>query len=386
MAINILASAVPLVVLQLVILPLVAVRVDAAEYGLIVTVASFFSFCPATLGNVINNVRLIRNKDYENNGLKGDFNVLVLVSTLLSVLLSMGYIYMFVHLSLTGALLVVVTSALWCLQSYWLVAFRLQVDYVAILVNNILLSIGYTLGLALFAVSGYWELIYFSGQVFSFLYLLKTTRIWREPCVKTRLFYSVLKESGLLTASGLLACMSTYCDRIILFPLLGGSLVSVYYVSTLFAKIISFAASAVNNVALSYLSKVEDSQRKSFWATLFAGAVVCLLCYFAVIVVAPLFLQMLYPQFVQQALIYVPIASATAFVSVLSSLMNPYILRFRPMKWQLVFSAASASIYMIAAFALTCLFGLMGFCWGAFIAETIRFCAIILVFCFAKSR
>lgn len=386
MVISIVANAVPLAVLQLAVLPLLAGKLDANTYGLVVTLASFFSFCPATFGNVITNVRLIRNNDYKDAEISGDFNVLVLFAMVIAIVATTVYSSFVACLNVADILLVNITSVLWTVQSYWIVAFRLDLNYFSILINNIVMSLGYVVGYLAYTAGCAWECVYLVGQLFSVVHLLRVTNVWREPCVRTKLFPSVAKESLLLTVSGLLSRTSTYCDRIVLFPLLGGTSVSVYYVSTLFAKIISFATSAINNVILSYLSRARDEQRRMFWLSLLVGAVVCLVSYFVVLAVSPALLQILYPQFVQEALVYVPVTSATAFIVVLTNIANPYVLRFYSMEWQMMFSGVSAAVYLASAFVLTGLFGLLGFCWGALVAEIIRLALTVGVFCFAPKK
>ena len=84
MALNIVATLVPMISLQLVILPLVSRSMDADDYGIAVAVIALFGLIPLTLGNVINNVRLLRNQDYADKGVSGDFPIFTAVLALIA--------------------------------------------------------------------------------------------------------------------------------------------------------------------------------------------------------------------------------------------------------------------------------------------------------------
>ena len=81
MALNIFATAIPTFALQLIILPILARSMSDAKYGLLVTILAILNVVPSTMGNVLNNIRLLYNNDYIENGYEGDFNVILLLLT-----------------------------------------------------------------------------------------------------------------------------------------------------------------------------------------------------------------------------------------------------------------------------------------------------------------
>ena len=58
-ALNVFATAIPIMILQLWILPSLSHEMTDERYGLMVTEVSFFSVLPGAAGNVLNNIRLI---------------------------------------------------------------------------------------------------------------------------------------------------------------------------------------------------------------------------------------------------------------------------------------------------------------------------------------
>ena len=77
MALNLIAAAIPIVVLQLILLPMLSRDMNGDEYGLVVTFLSIFGMIPDALGNVLNNIRLIYENRYCKKKIAGDFNVIL---------------------------------------------------------------------------------------------------------------------------------------------------------------------------------------------------------------------------------------------------------------------------------------------------------------------
>ena len=65
-----------------------------------------------------------------------------------------------------------------------------------------------------------------------------------------------------------------YADRLILYPLLGGVAVSIYYSATIISKLISLAVTPLSTVILSYFSKMESLKRRTFYVMLSVGLTV----------------------------------------------------------------------------------------------------------------
>lgn len=79
MILNIVATAIPTIVLQLLILPALAWDMPDEKYGLLVTILAFLNVVPSTMGNVLNNIRLLYNNKYIEKKYEGDFNIILLL-------------------------------------------------------------------------------------------------------------------------------------------------------------------------------------------------------------------------------------------------------------------------------------------------------------------
>lgn len=259
-------------------------------------------------------------------------------------------------------------------------------DYGSILWNSLWMSMGYLVGYVAFALTGAWTVIFLIGQAASVTYIAAKTRPVRASIGPSGHLGDLVRESGVLMASTFVARSASYCDRVILYPMIGGASVAVYYAATLVPKLVNMVASSMNSVILSFLSRHKTVDRTELLVVLGAGLGVCVVCYGVVMVIAPPVLSVLYPQFVSASLSLLPVVTATAFTVVLSTLVSPYVLKYRSLRWQIVVSSISLALYLAAALALLSLFGLMGFCVGALLAEVARLLALLGIFFFGKER
>lgn len=379
-ALNLVATIVPLGLLQIVVLPLMASRLSEGEYGLALTLFALLGICPSVLGNVANNVRLIRNGDYKDAGLSGDFNVILLAMSIFSFGVLMVGCFLCYEEKTAGMMFVALTGVFWVAREYLLSAYLVCLDYRGVLANNLALSCGYAIGLGLFYATELWELVYFCGYLLAFLHAAKTTSFLGEPFGRTPLFGSVSKDMILLAASSFVGRVPDYADRLLLYPLLGGPAVALYYVATLFGKIISVAIAPVSNVLLSHLSSMKERSRGDFARTMLLGAGASVVGLVIVLLITRPCLNILYPQYVETAMPYVFVVTMASFVSALSSLANPFILRFFAMRWQVVLNAIIAVIYVTVALVLLYYFGLMGFCFGLLLANGVKLIAQIAIY------
>lgn len=387
MILNIMATAIPTVALQLLILPYLANFMSGDEYGLVVTVLAVLNVIPSTVGNMLNNVRLLHEEEYRKIGKMGDFQILLVASETINVIIMFVVsIYYLGCNDIFSNILLIIVAVLWLGREYHIVSFRLKLSYTDIMLNNICMVIGYVIGFYLFKIFGYWQYIYIFGFITSYMYIVAKSRIFIEPFQKTDLFSRVTKDTIYLIIATILARAISYADKILLYPLLGGTMVSVYYVATVFGKVVSLAITPINSVALSYLSKINKKPDSLFKWTYTVGVGICLLGYIFAIVFSRPILKLLYPAYVNDAMKYIFVTSATIVVSVLTSLINPFVLRYFDVKWQICINGVTTIGYILISLLLLKLFGMMGFCFGALIANIIKLLVTTIIYFKTSSR
>lgn len=378
---NLVATAVPVFILQFVIYPFTAKQISSELYGLMVTMYSAWMMISNTSGTVVNNIRLIHNTEYEEKRIIGDYNVLLSLYGVLNIVVTFVLaIYYYKSNSVFSMIAVICISFLIYINAYLEVEFRLKLNYKKILVNKIALTVGYIIGAACFFVTKRWEFIFLAGNLLSFLYLLKNSKLLSEGLNKTECFNLVLKDSIFLIIATILASMMSYADKLVLFPMLGGSAISIYYTATLFGKVVSMAVVPVNGVILSYLSGVKKLQAKTFSIMLIAGITICTCGYFICVLLSRPILGFLYPQWIDSVMIYIPVTTLTVCISALNSILTPFVLKFCKMYWQIIINGASVAIYFVVSLCLLNMMGLMGFCIGTAIGGAVKAFLLLLAY------
>lgn len=383
---NMVAAAVPLAALQLLVLPFVNARVGGEEYGLIVTVISLFTLCPAVFGNTLNNIRLISDKEYDDSGVQGDFNVAAVIlgvaGIVITTIAGLVYIGEFSVFDLVGLCIV---SLLYFIEGYYSVGFLLKLDYKRVLFCNLFKTAGFLVGTLLFWVTGYWYWIYILGYFAASAYILRKTDLAEEPFAKTPLFWKTMRSEGALLVAALLGSFVTYADRLLLFPLIGGTAVAVYYASSLLGKIVSMVIGPVSNVLLAYLSKSSSVKGRTLVqggiVTLLLGVVVFIVCLAA----AHPVLTVLYPNLVDEAMTIVVATTAAGIVRAWSTIVNPLVLRFCNLAWQIFLNVLNIVMYVAFSVLMFNALGLLGFALGVLISSLLMLALRLGILFFKKA-
>lgn len=382
MLLNIAATAVPTFMLQLLILPMLAKYMDGDEYGILVTILAVLNVIPATMGNSLNNIRLIT--DGEKAPRKTlNYNALLLIMAVLNVII-VGCLVQYYdrEISMSGMVLTLIVALLWMYRDYHLVAFRLNINYLYIMFSNLLLIPGYFIGWLLFRMDGRWQWIYICGNITALVFILLKSQLWREPLGTDDAFPGICGQTALLFTSNTMNRVTTYADKMLILPILGGTTVSVYYVATLFGKIVSLAITPVSSVMLSYLAKLKKKNDSVFWQAFFSGTVICAIGYVFCLFISRPVLGWLYPQYVDDAMHYIAITTGTMVLTALITIVNPFVLKFFDMKWQVVINSLYVFIYVSLTMVLLGRLGLYGFCLGSLAAASVKL--LFLIYTYAK--
>lgn len=381
-ALNVVAVALPTAALQLLVFPMAAAGLDGDSYGLLTTVFALMNLVPGTLGLALCNIRLLYNSNYADKGVAGDFPLLLRSSCLLAAVPIAGVLLFYGVREAANLIFALLTTCIWLMREYYGVAFRIRLDFKAVLICNVGLAAGYLAGYALFRVSSCWSVILLAGQLVSLALILSRTDLWKDPATETELYSKVRTDVVQFSAAAFLSRCISYSDRVLLFPMIGGHLVSVYYVSTLIGKMLSMVITPLNTVLLSYISRGRTKPVKLFALLLASGLILASVGLVVVMLIAEPVLKVLYPQFVDEAMVYLPISSAAALVYSVSTVVNSFLVRFYDMSWQTKINALLLGVYVISAYGGYLLGGLMGFCVGYLAVNVLQLLIIVYVFFF----
>lgn len=375
---NLLAVSLPVAALQLVVLPAMNSCMALDAYGLAIALMAVLNVFPVAVGNSLCNVRQLMEGEYRDRGLSGDFLLLnVCFAAVSNAIVVIASFSMGANLGECAGL--VVASLFMQFYNYGIVFYRLTVDFKRVFFTGLALSAGYIVGYSVFSISLYWPVVLIVGYLIPSIYIIARSNILSDGFCKTKLFDRTTRIQVSLLGSLLLANAANYGDRLILFPLLGASAVSVYYISSLVGKILVMMISPMSTVLLTYLAKSAEldkgKTKRLLRISLLSGA----FFWIAACVASPAILGFLYPQEATAAVEYVPFAAAVAVFQAACSVLNPTLLRFFDVKWQVISNALSLTLMVGFGFVLSHAFSLLGFCIACLIASVAKFVFVAIL-------
>lgn len=386
MCLNIIAVSIPVGILQLIVYPITADALGADEYGFMLTIYSIWVMVSNSLGNVLNNVRLLHNKDYMEAGLEGDFLILYRRWNILNAIIIALLIFIYsVEFNFVHIILGCVVACLILSKAYLEVAFRIKLNYKAIVISNMLQSFGFLAGCYItIKTGGIWEFIFILGYGASVVFCILNTELLHEKTIRTPFYSKVQKDSHQLVIATIIGNLMNYADKLVLYPLMGGTAVSIYYTATILGKIIGMLTGPINSVVLSYISRWNDSRKNILNKVLALGIGIIFVGYIVTMSISRPIIGLLFPQWVDEVMVYMPVTTLTVLLLALISIIQPFVLKFCDMKWQIVINSASVAVYFVSALALWNIWGLMGFCVGTVIGAATKI--FIMLFIYYKNK
>ena len=386
MLINLIGTGLPLIALQLVVYPIVARKIDAEAYGRMQSLVSVIFLISGTIGGALSTTRLIHQYEYDESGRIGDFSLFNFIS--LTVVALITPVVMFCYLGdveIYELLLITIISILNYAELYFEVGLRLNLDYHKIFINKLIGAVGYLIGFMVFQVSFDWHYIFICSYFMQTCYCVMNTSLIREPLQRTPSFRETAKSYGSITIASALNKILTYFDKLLLYPLLGGEAVSIYYAANIFGKLVLQVLEPITNVVLSYLSKEKKVSRSVWSITIPIGIVFCVSMYIFCLLVSRFVLSILYPQFVDEAMKLIPISTLSLCISSFVNIINPLALKSIRTNRQITISGGGLAVYVALALLMYQPYGLMGCCIALLVSYSVKL-ALILLYCFVIDR
>ena len=380
LVLSFLSYAMPTMVLQFIIQPIIASKLGGELNGQYLTLMTLNYFFIGITASVLNTVRMLQDEEYKSKSLVGDFNVFfVIYAAILAVAMPVGFILYTKSFNIVDIVLYLVIGLLYLYHDYIFAQYRLELNYKKILINNVVLVVGYFIGLGIFFVYPKWQIVMISAYLLGGIYDFFNTTFIREPVKVTPMFRATAKKISLLTCSQALSSTITYCDKLILYPLLGGICVSIYNTAAIVGKMLILLSAPLNSVLLSYLVK-EDTLKINFNKKKIIGAVgLLLLAYGACVAVGFPLTSLLYPDWASESQKYIPLTVAISGLALLSNLLNTVVIRFYKTSFQVVIQSINLAVYL--GFALTFMYfwSLWGFCIGSILAGVIKMLILLII-------
>lgn len=358
-------------VTSFIINPVLASHLRIDVYGNLLTLCGYVAIVSATIGNSLNNVRLLdKNKDSE--GIK-NYNAILLMSSIFAILFISAISIFYIKESLTITFFLCIYVLLASANLYWVVNFRIQINYVRNLIYNCVVCVGYLLGLLVFILTGFWPIIYVAGQALGTVFLLIFTKLPREGIKRDEQFKRVFKPFIILCGTTFITQTLSLLDRFVLHPIVGETAVSQFSTAAFFGKGVGTLFGPIALVLLSYF--VKDGfviTKKIFWKISFLGIGAVAILFIISIPLAPIITEFLYPTIYESAKEYIMIANIGSMLSALAVLLNPLILKMCNIKVQPIIQLVHGVAYFVLGILGAVLWGIIGFALACVVANLIK--------------
>ena len=388
-AYNILASAINTGVLQIIVYPFLAYIFEPDAYGEMLTLIGIIYICSVAFGNSLNNVRLMQNTEYIKINKEGDFNFLLIISNSIALIIVLFIIVLFFKLEIEFVILLCFLEVLEIVKAYYSVAYRVLLDFVKNLKMTIIGAIGAIFGCCLVYIIDVWPVIFIISDCCCLFYIFRTTKIYREALTRTELFKQTTSKYIILIGTGIISNILTYLDRIILYPVVGGTAVSVYTVSAFFGKSFGLVVMPISSVLLGYYAQKNfKMDRKKFWKINVIALLASLVFFVVSLVIATPITGFLYPKIILYAEQYILLANIGAILNVLSLITQPAILKFVDTRMQIIKELLYALIYVIGCITMVPKYGVEGLCYVMIVANAVKliFLYIIGTYCLPLNK
>lgn len=377
--INILASVVYTFARQIVVFPLLAARLGEGDYGTLLTVAGLANVCTAMIGISLNNIRLIEDSHYKEQGLLGDFNFLCLLGSGVSVVFAAVLWRMF-SLSLLTAVLLAAYLIVSNLYQYATAFFRLELNFKRTFLCNTVVSAAYCAAALLFATAELWPAVFLAGEGVGLLFTAKTTPFIREPLARTPLLSATIATLLTYMATNLIGNLLAYADRMILYPILGGEGVSYYATASFFGKSAGIVMTPIAGVLLGYFAQKDFKASKKLFAIVNGCSLGCLAVFLlGCRLFAPWFTRLLYPSLYESAAPYIFLANLASAIGIAGSMAQPMVLKACSIRWTLLTQVLYGASYLLFAWLWLPGYGLLGFCWASIASSAVRTLALYAI-------
>ncbi|GFH41881.1 hypothetical protein Hs30E_04320 [Lactococcus hodotermopsidis] len=382
---NLVANGISVAVIQVLIFPFIASKVDSSVFGMIVAVYGINTTLTLVAGNSIG---MMRVKHQSING--ENFNLIAFTASISIVIVAMPLFFMYGEkLKLIDILVYLLTTGLQSMRLYLNNIFRVKFDLKKYNIVTMLNSFGQLFGFLLFLFSKKWSYIFLFGEIFSLCYIFLNYNKKGENYSINEKFKEVFSEVFNFSLSTLFIQFVANMDKFIIIPILGAKILGQYFGLSTVGKIILFVTVPVSNVLFSYIAKSSKEFNKKSAAIMNGAAIIgSLILTFPFSIVSKFICSFLYPEYVSSSNSFVLINIITfgTLLSVTWNLVNLYYIKHLSMKYQRNSQFLFCSLSILLAIIFSNKYGVIGYALSQVIVGFCKFFIQILILFFLKKH
>lgn len=353
---------------QLILMPLMAQIFPETEFSKIVVYISIFAIITNTLGSELGIVRQVKKEENEKSFI---YNKMLL--QLLPIVLVISIIALtIVRFNILEIILLTITIILGNVRLYAAAYFRLNKNFKYIVIQNTLYLIGIAIGIGITYTTKLIWLPMLLAELICLIFNLWKTDIKNVKIEKEDKNIEIWKTFKDFSFISFLVNMTTYFDKIIIYPILGDNAISIYYATSSMSKIIALTINPLHGVILSWLKgNDENFKKKVVRLTLKANIPILVIVFIITIPLTYIAVSLLYPQYLESSLVLIlPVSIAVAFnavATIAKAILLKYVESKKLVRAYLIYIVS----LIIIAIVMSNLYGLVGFAYSIAISKII---------------
>lgn len=361
---------------QILLMPIMAKIFPEEEFAKIVLYISVFAIVTNVLGSELGIVKQVKRDEIRE---KSDYNRILLQLFPFIILVSIVTLYI-LKFNVIEIIMLTISILLGNTRLYSAAHFRANKDFKKIVIQNVLYLIGTVLGLFITYKLKMIAIPMLLAEVICLIFDILNTDIIKTGVSKTQSNKEIWKTFAGFGFISFLINMTTYFDKIIIYPILGNNAVNVYYATSSMSKILSLITNPLHGVILSWLKgNDEEFKKKVTTVTLKANIPMLIITFLLSIPLTYIAVMILYPQYLEDSRkLIIPICIGVAF-STASSIVKAILMKYIESKKLVKIYVIYIIILFLGATIASYYIGITGFAYAISLASVSLWIMFILL-------
>lgn len=361
---------------QILLMPIMARILPEEDFAKVVLYISVFAIITNVLGSELGIVKQVKKEKISE---ESDYNR-ILLQLLPTIILIAIMILAILRFNILEIIMLTITIILGNTRLYSAAHFRANKDFKKIVMQNILYLVGTAIGLFITYKLKLIAIPMLLAEIMCLIFDISKTDIIKTGISKTKHNKEIWNTFAGFGFISFLINMTTYFDKIIIYPILGENAVNVYYATSSMSKILSLITNPLHGVILSWLKgNDEEFKKKVTTVTLKANMPILIITFVLSLPLTYIAVIILYPQYLEDSKkLIIPICVGVAFstaASIIKAILMKYIESKKLVKMYVIYNI----ILLVGATIASYYFGITGFAYAIAIASTSLWIMFILL-------
>lgn len=361
---------------QILLMPIMARILPEEDFAKVVLYISVFAIITNVLGSELGIVKQVKKEKISE---ESDYNR-ILLQLFPTIILIAIIILAILRFNILEIIMLTITIILGNTRLYSAAHFRANKDFKKIVMQNILYLVGTAIGLFITYKLKLIAIPMLLAEIMCLIFDISKTDIIKTGISKTKHNKEIWNTFAGFGFISFLINMTTYFDKIIIYPILGENAVNVYYATSSMSKILSLITNPLHGVILSWLKgNDEEFKKKVTTVTLKANMPILIITFVLSLPLTYIAVIILYPQYLEDSKkLMIPICVGVAFstaASIIKAILMKYIESKKLVKMYVIYNV----ILLVGATIASYYFGITGFAYATAIASTSLWIMFILL-------